>query len=143
MRNSYARTDYALANALKDATLMRWLMMCYDIWCAYQANLKKRFAKYFPREAALLENLRGAVPKMHVKNHIAACQLLWSFNYIVHSGETYGEQIESSWGEGNQAAGSTKEMNDGHRHDALDDFHGYWNWTKVHKLSMSVSVYFF
>jgi len=29
--------------------------------------------------------------------------------------------------EGNQAAGSTKEMNDGHQHDALDDFHGYWN----------------
>ena len=71
---------------------------------------------------------------MHVKNHIEACQLLWAFNYIDFSGETYGEKIESSWSEGNQAAGSTKEMNDGHRHDALDDYHGYWNWCKLYKL---------
>jgi len=38
------------------------------------------------------------------------------------------------WSEGNQAAGSTKEMNEGHRHDILDEFHGYWNWTKTHRL---------
>jgi hypothetical protein len=109
-------------------------MLCYDIWCLFNVNLKKRFLKYFPKLAHLIDKMRGAIPKMHVKNHVEACQLLWAFNYIKCSGETYGEKIESSWGEGNQAAGSTKEMNDGHRHDALDDFHGYWNWCKLHKL---------
>ena len=82
----------------------------------------------------LINKMRGAIPKMHIKNHIDVCQLLWAFNYIKCSGETYSENIESSWGEGNQAAGSTKEMNDGHRHDALDNFDSYWNWCKLHKL---------
>jgi hypothetical protein len=81
--------------------------------------------------------MRGAIPKMHIKNHIEACQLLWAFNYLEHSGETCGELIETGWSEGNQAAGSTKEMNAGHRHDILDEYHGYWNWTKTHKLGMS------
>ncbi|KJA15196.1 hypothetical protein HYPSUDRAFT_149455 [Hypholoma sublateritium FD-334 SS-4] len=126
--------DYALTYSLTDYQELRWIMLSYDIWCSYHVNLKKRFAKYFPKMAHLIDKMRGAIPKMHVKNHIEACQLLWAFNYIKFSGETYGEKIESSWGEGNQAAGSTKEMNDGHRHDALDDYHGYWNWCKLHKL---------
>jgi hypothetical protein len=131
---SYARTDYALAQSTADMHQLRWVMFSYDIWCSYRVKLKERFKKNFPKAAALIQNMRGAIPKMHIKNHIEACQLLWAFNYLVGSGETYGEKIESSWGEGNQAAGTTKEMNDGHRHDALDDFHGYWNWCKLHKL---------
>lgn len=59
---------------------------------------------------------------MHIKGHILYCQLLWSFNYLPYSGETCGEMIETGWAENNQTAGSTKEMNEGHRHDALDDF---------------------
>jgi hypothetical protein len=131
---SFARADYGLAYSLSDYQQLRWIMLCYDIWCSYNINLKKRFTKYFPKMAHLIDKMRGAVPKMHIKNHVEACQLLWAFNYIECSGETYGEKIESSWGEGNQAAGSTKEMNDGHRHDMLDDYNGYWNWCKLHKL---------
>jgi hypothetical protein len=115
-------------------------MLSYDIWCSYHANLKRRFAKFFPTAADLLDRMRGAIPKMHIKNHLEACQLLWAFNYLSGSGETCGEQIESGWSEGNQAAGSTKEMNEGHRHDTLDDYHGYWNWTKTHKLGIDLSV---
>jgi len=111
-------------------------MLSYDIWCSYHANMKKRFSKYFPQAAKLLDKMRGAIPKMHVKNHVEACQLLWAFNYIEHSGETCGELVETGWSEGNQVAGSTKEMNAGHRHDILDEYHGYWNWTKTHRLGM-------
>jgi len=102
--------------------------------------MKKRFSKYFPQSAKLLDKMRGAIPKMHIKNHIEACQLLWAFNYIEHSGETCGELIETGWSEGNQAAGSTKEMNDGHRHDILDEYHGYWNWTKTHRLGTFLTI---
>jgi len=71
---------------------------------------------------------------MHIKGHVLYCQLLWSFNYLPYSGETCGEMIETGWAENNQTAGSTKEMNEGHHHDALDDFFGYWNWTKFHEM---------
>jgi len=116
-------------------------MVSYDIWCSYHVNLKKRFAKFFPNAADLLNHMRGAIPKMHIKNHLEACQLLWAFNYLYGSGETCGEQIETAWSEGNQAAASTKEMNEGHRHDILDEYHGYWNWTKTHKLGLYIALY--
>ena len=32
-------------------------------------------------------------------------------------------------------------MNNGHRHDMLDEYHGYWNWTKTHQLGMLLSVW--
>jgi len=74
---------------------------------------------------------------MHINNHIARCKPLWAFNYLQYSGETWGENIEGGWAKQNQSAGSTKEMNYGHRHDTLDDFFGYWNWTKLHETRMS------
>ena len=132
--NRFVNTDYALAHALSGATELRWIKLSYDIWCSYHKNLKERFTKHFPHAAKILDNIRGAIPKMHVKNHIEACQLLWAFNYLEYSGETCGELIETGWSEGNQVAGSTKEMNDGHRHDILDEYHSYWNWTKLHRL---------
>jgi len=136
--NSFVNTDYALAHALSGADNLRWIRLSYDIWCSYHKNLKKRFSQHFPHAAKLLDNMQGAIPKMHIKNHIEACQLLWAFNYLGYTGETCGELIETCWSEGNQAAGSTKEMNDGHRHDMLDEYHGYWNWTKTHRLGMQI-----
>jgi len=132
----FANTDYVLAHTLADTNDMRWIRLSYDIWCSYSKNLKKRFSKHFPWAAKILDNLSGAIPKLHIRNHLEACQLLWSFNYTKYSGETCGELIETGWSEGNQAAGSTKEMNDGHRHDMLDEYHGYWNWSKMHRLSL-------
>ena len=131
---SFGRVDYAFAHVISDTENLRWLMLCYDIWCQYSKKLKQRFAKHFPKIAHILDRLRGAVPKMHIKGHVLYCQLLWSFNYLPYSGETCGEMIETGWAENNQTAGSTKEMNEGHRHDALDDFFGYWNWTKFHEM---------
>lgn len=133
-------TDYALVHALDDGGQQRWVMVSYDIWCSYHVNLKKRIANSFPQAIGLVDRMRGAIPKMHVKNHVEPCQLLWAFDYLQGSGETCGEQIETVWSEGNQAAASTKEMNAGHRHDMLDDYHGYWNWTKTHKLGLDFAL---
>ncbi|KAF6750008.1 hypothetical protein DFP72DRAFT_851984 [Ephemerocybe angulata] len=136
----YARTDYALNSSLSDQTDQRWIMLSYDIWCSYSAKLKKHFRDLFPESAELIEKMRGAVPKMHIKNHIVACQQLWSFNYLRHSGETCGEMIETSWSDLNQASGSTREQNDGHRHDTLDDFMGYWNWKKFQGIVSKIAT---
>ena len=137
----FANTDYALSRTLLEAENQKWIMLSYDIWCQYGKNLRKRFDESFPEQAALLDRVRGAIPKMHVKNHVKACQQLYAFNYLKFSGETWGENIEGSWAEQNQTAGSTKEQNAGHRHDSLDDFFGFWNWTKMRQLHKCYLIY--
>ncbi|KAF8057825.1 hypothetical protein FPV67DRAFT_1455922 [Lyophyllum atratum] len=134
----FRRTDFALMLVLVELWQLRWILISYDIWCQYVINLRKRFSKWFPRMVSILDKIRGAIPKMHVLNHVLLCMLAWSFTYKKYSGETWGENIEGGWAEQNQSAGSTKEMNDGHRHDALDDFMGYWNWTKLHQMAATL-----
>lgn len=109
-------------------------MLSYDIWCSLRVNLRRRFEKLFPKSAHIIDRMRGAIPKMHIKNHIEACQQLWAFNYLQYSGETYGEMIETTWAENNQAGGSTKEMNAGHRHDTIAHLANFWNYVKESKL---------
>ncbi|KAJ3575541.1 hypothetical protein NP233_g1026 [Leucocoprinus birnbaumii] len=132
---TYSRTDYALAHALgMEALRHRWIMLSYDIWCQYHRNLPKRFKEKFDYLLPTIKSMRGAIPKMHIHSHNFQCQVDHSFYYKKYSGMTCGEGIESSWSEQNHAANSTKEANDGHRHDTLDDFNGYWNWCKLVQL---------
>lgn len=84
----------------------------------------------------IIKKIRGAVPKLHIKNHEDRCQYLWALTYLRYSGETTGENIEGSHSEQNGAAASTKEQNRGHRHDSLDGVVNYWNWTKFHTMGM-------
>jgi hypothetical protein len=109
-------------------------MLSYDIFCSYGLNLEKRFTRYFPTMLPIVQKMRGAVPKLHIKNHVEKCQYRWAFNYLPYSGETAGELIEGSHSEQNGAAASTKEQNRGHRHDSLDGIVHYWNWTKFHTM---------
>jgi len=136
MRSRFSFTDYALVSSVTDAYYQRWIRLCYDIWCSYGINLLKRVSKHFPASLEIVKNITGSILKMHVKNHVELCQLLWAFDYIPHSGSTHGEMIETGWAITNEAAGSTKEMNDGHRHDTLDDNLNYYNWTKFHRIGM-------
>ncbi|TFK60905.1 hypothetical protein BDN72DRAFT_904576 [Pluteus cervinus] len=136
---AYARSDYVLLRVLDESGTQRWIMVLYDIWCQYHINLPKRVAQHFPNQLPILDHVRGAVPKMHVKGHMEECQLQWSFNYLRHSGETCGEKIETSWAEQNQSVGSTKQQNSGHRHDTLDDIFGFWNWNKLITLVSYIS----
>lgn len=132
----YARTDYALKNALEEAHDQRWIMLTYDIWCQYHVNLLKRFGALFPNFLSTARRICGAVPKLHIQGHTDECQQHFSLNYLPYSGETYGEGIESSWSVNNESGGSTKQQNHGHRHDSLDDGFAYWNWQKLMTLGM-------
>ncbi|KAJ3560759.1 hypothetical protein NP233_g10624 [Leucocoprinus birnbaumii] len=137
---AYARTDYALVLGLGlEGLRQRWILVTYDVWCQYHINLKSRFAN-FPGwvEKSKTNAVRGAIPKMHIHGHNRSCQLKHSLVYQKYSGMTYGEGIESAWSEQNHAAASTKEQNRGHRHDTLDDFNGFWNWTKLIQLSSTL-----
>ncbi|KAJ7504835.1 hypothetical protein B0H11DRAFT_2343124 [Mycena galericulata] len=128
---AFANTDYAIAHGLAEATLQRFIMITYDIWCQFSIHLKDRFADYFPSMLPIIEKIRGAIPKMHIHNHIELCQLIWNLNWLMYSAFTVGEMIETGWAEHNLTAGSTKEQNDGNRHDSVDDTSGNWNWDKM------------
>jgi len=136
----FTNTDYALASVLGECSDNRWVMISYDIWCQFSVNLIKRFCERFPAILPIVSCVRRAIPSAHIRGHLLCCQVLWAFKYLKYSGETYGEMIKTSWAEQNQTAGSMKEQNDSHRHDTLDDFFGYWNWTKYHQMSKSHDI---
>ncbi|KAJ7753086.1 hypothetical protein DFH07DRAFT_744589 [Mycena maculata] len=127
----YGHTDFALSQALGDAQDQRWVVLTYDVYCQYFKNITTRFETWFPSLSRLIKKLGGAVPKMHIRNHIGQCQSQWSTNFQEYLAFLIGELIEGSWAELNQFAGSTKEQNHGHRHDSIDDGCGQWNWDKV------------
>ncbi|KAJ7476287.1 hypothetical protein B0H11DRAFT_1727305 [Mycena galericulata] len=128
---AFANTDYALCYALGEATPLRWIVATYDIWCHYGVKLAARVEEMFPSMAPIIAAIRGAIPKMHIHNHIERCQLEWNLNWLCYVAFTVGEMIETGWAEHNLTAGSTKEMNAGHRHDAVDDTSNHWNWDKM------------
>ncbi|KAJ7100503.1 hypothetical protein C8R44DRAFT_641842 [Mycena epipterygia] len=104
---AFANTDYALVHSLGEASLLRWIMFTYNIWCQFSIHLPDRIAKWFPTM------VRGAILKMHIHNHIEMCQLRWNLNWLTYSVFTVGEMIETGWAEHNLTAGSTKEKNEG------------------------------
>ncbi|KAJ7503595.1 hypothetical protein B0H11DRAFT_1710585 [Mycena galericulata] len=135
---AFANTDYAIAYGLTEAWSLRWIMMTYDIWCQYSIYLRDRFVELFPSMADIIDKIRGAIPKMHIHGHMELCQLLWNLNWLAYSAFTVGEMIETGWAEHNLTAGSTKEQNDGNRHDSVDDTSGNWNWDKMVALAKAL-----
>jgi hypothetical protein len=97
-------------------------------------NILKHFQEMFPELKPIISQIIAGIPKMHLQ---VDCAYGFSLNYIKGAGRTAGELIETVWAELNQANGSAKEMNAGHRHDFLDDMYGNWNWNKVQTMCMS------
>lgn len=128
-----------MIHSLAEASLQRWILFTYDIWCQYSIKFKTRVAQWFPAMADIIDLVRGAIPKMHIHNHIELCQLIWNLNWLIYSAFTAGEMIETGWVEHNLTAGSTKEQNDGNRHDSVDDTSGNHNWNKLVGLGMPIS----
>ncbi|KAJ7850746.1 hypothetical protein B0H13DRAFT_1644377, partial [Mycena leptocephala] len=127
--------DYTLCRSLSEASKLRFIKVTYDIWCQYHVNLEPRVEELFNNMLLILRRIRGAIPKMHIHNHQDLCEILWNLNWLPNCGLAVGEMIETGWAEQNLTAGSTKEQNDGHRHDSIDDTSGHWNWDKLIRLS--------
>uniref|UniRef100_A0A0W0FSV4 Uncharacterized protein n=1 Tax=Moniliophthora roreri TaxID=221103 RepID=A0A0W0FSV4_MONRR len=71
---------------------------------------------------------------MHIEGHRSECKTCYHFEHTHHVGHTNGELVETPWSHEKLTGGSTQHMNDGHRHDTLDDFHRFWNFCKIQKL---------
>ncbi|KAJ7747582.1 hypothetical protein B0H14DRAFT_3514007 [Mycena olivaceomarginata] len=135
----YAYTDYALCYALSDMQLLRWIRFGYDIWCQYGVRLMERITRWFPSMVAVFEKVVGAINKLHVLSHKELCQIIHNLNWLLYVGMVTMEMIETGWAEQNLTAGSTREMNAGHRHDVIDGTSDHWNWKKTIKLPSALS----
>ncbi|VDC03156.1 unnamed protein product [Peniophora sp. CBMAI 1063] len=123
----------------------------YDIACQWSVNLEKRLARVPAGQAlsagaakfaswmkdssgtsaSLWSKVKYAVPKFHLYAHKVACQVKWSFLWLVGAGATDGEGCERIWSGANPAASSLREMGPGSMQDTMDDMCGYWNWLKT------------
>ncbi|KAJ7230076.1 hypothetical protein GGX14DRAFT_344027 [Mycena pura] len=131
----FAFTDAALRSGLgMEAKHLRWIRLAYDIWCQYQVNLLERIKDHWPEMLPIFNKIDGAIGKMHILNHQERCIFAFNLNFLFHVGLTTGELIETGWAEHNLTAGSTREMNDGHRHDVIDGTCDHWNWQKTVRL---------
>ena len=126
--------DFALNRALKvncDSGKIPRATLLYDIMCQYEVNLADRIESAFDAEtAALVRSFIKEIPKMHLVAHKDGCQVRFSFNYTDGTGRTEGEAAERLWAILNLIAAATKQQNEGHRKDTVQDHIGKNNWSK-------------
>ena len=82
----------------------------------------------------MVKKVAGAINKLHVLTHKELCQIIYNLNWLLYIGMILVEMIKMGWAEHNLTAGSTWEMNKGHRHDVIDGMSDHWNWEKTIKL---------
>ncbi|TFY54299.1 hypothetical protein EVJ58_g8946 [Rhodofomes roseus] len=127
----YGHMDFALAGALEGLDELLHFIFTYDVACIYGKNMRKRFAARFPHLLPLIDRMQLLLPKLHMLAHKELCQILFALCYSWGAGLSHGESVEHPWAEHNQVGLSTREMGPGHRHDALNAIHNYWNWRKM------------
>ncbi|KAJ6473046.1 hypothetical protein C8R45DRAFT_1103639 [Mycena sanguinolenta] len=129
----FSNVDYVLACILrlKDTRLRK--LLTYDIACIWAIHLLERLKKLPPhvRLIIVLAFVRFAIPKMHIQGHTLLCQLLYSLNILLGSGQLDAEGIERAWAGIGGVAASTRDMGPGARHDVLDCQWSHWNWQKL------------
>ncbi|RDX39433.1 hypothetical protein OH76DRAFT_1367526 [Lentinus brumalis] len=124
--------DLAMSGALECLkSLVQW-MMTYDVACSYLKNILIRWKEgNLPADLRpVVEKLQVLLPQLHMLAHREWCQSEFAVCYTYGAGHTNGEAVEPIWGAHNAAGPSTREMNGGARHDALNDMFSFWNWMK-------------
>jgi hypothetical protein len=120
-----------------DARLRKIIL--YDIVCQWWKNLQERLLNLLPGVCFVLvmELLRFVIPKMHIKGHLADCQVQYSLDLVPGSAETDGEAIERPWAHISGVATSTREMGPGSREDTLNAHWSSWNLDELVGLGKS------
>ncbi|KAL0062951.1 hypothetical protein AAF712_010172 [Marasmius tenuissimus] len=141
----YHLADWIIYHVFLNYPGLRWLFGSYDLWCIWIKNFLKRLEKngeFFNDKELLnlLELVVGAIPQGHIDGHGDDCKKKYHYAYTKFVAMTIGELVETPWAVEKLTGASTQHMNDGHRHDTLDDFHVFWNWLKVQKLGLFLKL---
>ncbi|KAF7327511.1 CxC2 domain-containing protein [Mycena kentingensis (nom. inval.)] len=106
----YANIDYIFASIRRHLSPLLRLMISYDVACQWWKSLKERLLLLPPllRFSLVFALVRFVIPKLHIKAHVVACQLLFSLYLALGSGQTDGEGIERVWAMCGAIAPSTK-----------------------------------
>lgn len=124
--------DYILLSTLTGTVVP--IFLTYDIACQYSKNFARRVANFPPSmrlDEIRVVSMKWAIPKKHWRVHGEKNHSQFSLNYLLFSGRTYGEGIETGWSHMNPVSMSTKEMAPAGRREVLDDHWGSWNWQKI------------
>lgn len=142
--------DYIFGGALSFLRAAS-VLVSYDIACQWGIKLATRMSKVTEarliyrgastfggflsetngKAGLLLSKVKYAVPKFHLYAHKLACQIQFSFLWLIGAAATDGEGCERVWAGANPAASSLREMGPGSMHDTMDDMCGAWNWKKT------------
>ena len=131
--------DYILHWIFAYLNGLQRILILYDIMCQYFVHLYRRFtASPHLRMPPGLTILRG-IGQFHVHGHIPQCFPRYSLNFITGAGVQDGEIIETLWNKTNAVADSTRGMSAAHRREVIDDHMNDSNWTKLTRISTSLS----
>ena len=123
----------ALSGALEGTQQLRQWLLTYNVGCELIANVLERWKEWElpPGLLPIIERLKVLLPQLHMLAHKESCQTEFALCYKEGTGHSNGETVETLWAEHNMVGLSTREMNGGARHDALNDFFNSWNWYKT------------
>ncbi|KAF8144237.1 hypothetical protein K438DRAFT_1632149 [Mycena galopus ATCC 62051] len=97
--SKFANIDYIFGSILrhKDPHLRK--IISYNIVCQWWKHLVERMEKLPPlvRLTMIMKLFCFVIPKMHIHAHMLACQVKFSLNLVLGSGQTDGEGIERPW----------------------------------------------
>ena len=110
----YSHVDYAVSRALWTVNSSVEVYITYHIACQYGTHFVKHLSDFSDLDPELLKKIKFFVLTMHLLAHKEWCQFVYALYYSNGSGMTHGKTIEHPWSKGNQAGGSTQEMNLGH-----------------------------
>ncbi|KAJ7840811.1 hypothetical protein B0H14DRAFT_3457824 [Mycena olivaceomarginata] len=129
----YANMDYIFVIILMHLDPRLHKIISYDIVCQWWKNLRDRLLNMLPgtRFVLIMQLFRFVIPKMHIKGHLADCQVEYSLDLVPGSAETDGEAIERPWAHIGGIGTSIREMGPGSREDTLNTHWGSWNWDKL------------
>ncbi|KAJ6516514.1 hypothetical protein C8R45DRAFT_809791 [Mycena sanguinolenta] len=129
----FSNMDYVFTSVMLRKHPKLRKLVTYDIAGIWKIFLAQRLKNLPPhvRLIIILALFHFAIPKMHINGHTLLCQLLYSLNLILRSGQLDAEGIERAWAAIGGIATSTRDMGPGARHDVLDCQWSHWNWQKL------------
>lgn len=129
----YRYTDYAFHSSLHSLHELPQIVVSYDITCQWSLN-------FWNRAHTILQHLQldkdsvditFLVPKFYLPPHVSQCQSKFSFNHVLHIGQTDGKAPECMWHYLDSVANMLREMGPSTRLDFLNNFMADWNWKKA------------